>query len=191
MSLRTILPRVVLAAAAAASIATSQLWWTLEEMALLEPVALEDRAPTSAYAIQATVETPYRGCADSNGEMTVCGDLQVSFDLSVRDVTGVLSAQVEVELRSLTNDSEGVSQLFTVGPGAPTTGHLSVSAWSECASGSCTEDFTLTLRRRPASGDPVVEVTGSVRARTQGPESSEPPAGARIALDVTNLGPVP
>jgi hypothetical protein len=185
MSLRRYLPRIVIAAAAAASIATSAITYSLEETVALEPVVLDAQAPTSTYAIQATVETGEDSPEPRSGEV------MVSFDLSGRVVPDVMSSQVEVELRSAAREDEVARELFTVPSGGRVSGHLTLEAWAGCASRSCIEDFTLTVRLLPAADRLPVDVTGSVHAQFSAFDSREPPPGSDIVIDVTPLGPVP
>jgi hypothetical protein len=139
------------------------------------------------YAIQAAVDTGM----DTRDPAGRPGELQVRLELSARDATGVQPAKVEVELRSVTREGVGESQLVTVGSGAPSSLYLRLEPWADCMSRSCTEDFTLTLRRQPVEGDPVVDVTGSVQVSFSGPGASDPPRGAGVVVDVTSLGPTP
>ena len=184
MSLRSHLPRIVIAAGAAASIATTQLWWTVEQTASLDPSVLDEQNPTRLYAIQATAETGKRTPASPDGEV------DISIDLSAREGTGVQSINVEVELSSPTDG--GIQTLsLTVPPGGHATGTVSVNVWEGCMPPSCTENLTLTLRRQQAVGSPTIDVTGSVYAQFRGAESRDPPPGAGIVLDITNVGPVP
>jgi hypothetical protein len=176
-----------MAVAAAASIATTELWWLVEQTADLEPIALDDGNPSTMYAIRATVDTG----ADNQSPSSGGGEVQVTLDLAPRDGTGVKPAQVEVELRSATREGVADSQIITVAPGGPITGYLRLDPWTDCMSRSCTEDFTLTLRRLPAEGDPIVDVTGSIQLSFSAPGASDPPRGAGVVVDVTNLGPVP
>ena len=185
MSLRRLLPHIVIAAAATASIATSSISWFTDETVVLEQIALDDRAPTTMYAIQATIDT------GEDEPRARGGEVQVSLDLSALAATGVQLASVEVDLRSATREGEIDHQVFTVAPGGRITGRLTLVAWPDCAARSCTEDFTLTLRRVPATGGPTIEITGSVYADFSADGASEPPPGAGILLGVTSLGPVP
>jgi hypothetical protein len=186
MSLRRHLPRIVLAAAAAATIATSPATnpWFLGAGESLEPFALDDVEPTRVLAIEAVVGTGEQAAFGTDG------GVRVTLELSARDVTGVRPAEVEVELRSEDRAAERDRQIVTVVPGGRTSVALELPAWLECEARTCTEDFTVTLRRVPAEEDPIVDVTGLVRVDFSAEGPAEPP-DADLLLDVTDLGPVP
>jgi hypothetical protein len=185
MSFRRHLPRIVLAAAAVASIATSSIQWFIDRSEPLPQLDLDDREPTTMYAIQGILDT------GEDEPRSRGGEVQVSIDLSARDATGAQPATVEVDLRSVARDSEIDHQVFTVAPGGRVSGRLTLLAWPECMARSCTEDFTLTVRRQPAQGGPTTEVSGTVYIDFSADGASEPPPGAGLILGVTSLGPVP
>jgi hypothetical protein len=185
MSFRRHLPRIVLVVAAAASIATSSTSWFIEKTEPLEQVNLDDRAPTSVHAIQATIDT------GEDEPKSRGGEVQVAIDLSDRGTGGGQSADVDVELRSATREGEIDHQVFTVPPGGRTSGRLTLLAWPVCETRTCTEDFMLTVRRLPAQGGPTIEISGLVYADFSADGASEPPRGAGIMLGAVHIGPVP
>lgn len=117
MPARSYLPRLVsrlvLAAAALASIATSAPLneWLLDQRAPLEPMALADPEPTSSFAIQAVLRSaqPLTG---------LNGDVSVHLELRARDVTGVRAAEVLVTLESPTRPPE--TRVVSIPPGGST-----------------------------------------------------------------------
>ena len=184
MSFRRHLPRIVLVVAAAASIATSSTSWFIEKTAPLTQVNLDDRMPMTVLAIQATIDTG-EDEPESRG-----GEVQVAIDLADRSTGGGLSAEVDVELRSVARGEEIDHQVLTVPPEGRASGRLTLLAWPECTTRTCTEDFTLTVRRLSAQG-PTIEISGVVYTDFSADGASEPPRGAGIMLGVTNIGPVP
>lgn len=178
------LPRLVLAAAAVASVATSTIapTWSVDRRGSFEPFAIDDQTPERGFLIRATLQS-------DQALQSVFGLARVHLELRARDVTGVRPAGITVEL-SHGELSFPDRQEVIIAPGGTVAVDLSTGAWSSCAAARCAESFTLTLKRMDLADDPIVDVTGEIVIDVEG-EAADTPPGTRIDFDVEDLGPVP
>jgi hypothetical protein len=131
-------PRITLAVAAAASVATSQLpqgWW-VSGSAPLDQIDLDGEHTKAVYAIhiEVTGTGPY---TDLAGDLTP--------HLSAR-ATGLLTTQavLRVTMRSITNPGvETVEDRML--PDSSGASWTELPAWTHCATPPCVEDLELTV----------------------------------------------
>ncbi len=183
MKLRSHLPRIVLAVAAAASVATSYVnQWSLDATTTLEPITIDDSQPVRVQAIQAVA---------TSGDLppqAPFGGVTVSLVLSAPVVEGARFAEVDVELRADAHAGEVDRRIVTIPPSGRAEVELQVPGWIECGSRTCTEDYTLTLRHVPADAASSITVSGTVSASFGDEGSTERPPGAGIEVNVVDLG---
>jgi hypothetical protein len=186
MKARKYLARIVFAAGAFASIATTQVLdqWRLDAGEDLVPQVLDDTTSRNVRSLTATLTS-------SDPLPFVSGNVAVHLQLRARDVTGVNAAQLELELVSMQGAGSDRRPVL-VTPGGVTTVDLSVPALDHCAGTvACTERFELRLRRESVPEDPIIEITGTIELQAFGDDASTPPPGAVLELDVADLGPLP
>jgi hypothetical protein len=186
MSAGTYLPRLVLAAAAVASVATSRVapTWSVDQRGPFDPITIDDQSPERTFLIRAALRSdlPLR---------SVFGLTRVHLELRARDVTGVRPAGVTVELKHREPFSFGDRQEVIIAPGGTVAVELTMGAWSECAADLCVEDYLLTFKRTDLLDDPIIDITGEIVIDAESEDGDSPPPGTRIDLDVDDLGPVP
>jgi len=180
------LPRIVLAVAALASIATSQVLneWFLDQRATVDPLALDDVDPLGTLAIQGVLRS-------QQSLLVLDGSMNVRLELRARDVTGVRAAEVVAVLTSDARSFDTHREVVSIPPGGIATVNLFLPAWRDCASELCTENYTVTLRRTALADDPIIDVTGTATIEVHGDDGEVPPPGTLLELDVTDIGPVP
>jgi hypothetical protein len=153
-------PRLTLAVAAAASVATSQLpeGWNATAVTTLEPTTIEQGHRQAVYAIHTEVSGP-GPYTDLGGYVTVY--------LHVR-ASGVFGPEptLRVTLRSLTNpDVASVEQRVLPNTSSEAWGDLEV--FGHCATPPCTEDLELVIDTVNAEGV-TVEVDGTFQVSATG-----------------------
>jgi hypothetical protein len=146
---------LVIAAGAAASVATSMTEWLVEDIAELPPIHLDPTATAIEYEIRATA----RGTLDGSGEV------QVDLSSALTAADGNPARIVHATLRGGV-PSETV-ELY-LAPGI--NDFLSIPAWGGCPGTPCEQTFTLRLELTPpgSNGGTEADVVGSVTARRTG-----------------------
>jgi hypothetical protein len=183
MKLRRHLPRIVLAVAAAASVATSYVnQWSVEATATLASITIDDPQAASVQKIQAVATSGDLPPRDPFGTITV------SLVLSAPAVEGAPFAEVDVELRADARAGEIDRRIVTIPPSGRTEVELQLPGWIECGSQTCSEDYTLTLRRVPAGAASSITVSGKVEVSFGDDGSSERPSGASLEVNVVDRG---
>jgi hypothetical protein len=193
MSFPTHLPLLVVAGAVATSTAcVDTSLWFLDASEPLGSTVIDDSKPTNVRAIQAVVNS------GDDPPDAPAGSMIVNVTLSAPIVTGAPLAVIDIDLRSNARLHESDRRIVTIPPTGMKGIQLELPAWTECASRTCTEDYTLTLRRVPADGDPLINLSGNIlaRFRAEGPDyegddTIEPPSGASLEVDVMDLGSAP
>lgn len=166
---------VVLAAAAFASIATSRL---MPEVTVTEPLpaaVVDDGRPVQVYAI----DLDRHGSSDA----MLTGDLVVTLELRAAAGPPSGDAHLDVTLRA----ADGLEETAAIAVPAGTLGaplQLQLPIWIACETRSpCRESLTLEIRRRDATDDAAVSVTGTLEANAISNDDAEP----QITLEVTPL----
>jgi len=178
MSTRLI-PCALLAAGAAASIATSPAatGWGIGTNQALDPATIDNTLTTARYAVHAVLHgaQPIAGL-----DGTVEADVQfVARDGSTPSGT--------LELASLTNDIPPSTVIY--GDVDPTTARergisVVLDGWLACESDPCSEDYELTVHRDPGAGLPALDISGTVFISAGGTAKVQPP-NTSVELTVT------
>ncbi len=192
MSFPRHLPLLAIAGAMATSTACDTSLWFLDASEPVGSTLIDDATPMNVRAIQAVVNS------GDDPPDAPAGSMIVNVRLSAPIVTGAPLAVIDVDLRSDARPHESDRRIVTIPPTGEKGIELELPAWTECGSRTCTEDYTLTLRRVPADGDPPISISGNILARfsAEGPDHEgdgviDPPSGASLEVGVTDLGPAP
>jgi hypothetical protein len=181
LSLRQrVLATCVLAAGAAASVATSMVAepfqrWSLSEVADLPPITVDESNPRYGFLVQVGFD----------GAMTrPSGNLSLSLD-ALLDPTLGGTASIHVEMVERGTDAVG-SIDFIQDPSTSAAPGLGMPAWRlDCRQG-CANEFEVWIER--TDGNPAL-ISGLFDVdliETDG-DSDVPPAGATLTLEVTPL----
>jgi hypothetical protein len=174
-----VLPCVLIAAGAAASIATSKIeqgWGTSEQVDVTASV-IDNQTVSVTYLVHAELRGP-------GPYITLGGTLGAYVYVKQRTVpTGVAAATIE--LRSLTHP-DVTPVTIDVGLDSPDIHYVEIPAWLACDGDPCAEDFELQIRRRdPADTLPTTDISGwvlSIADDSQAKQNTPPPG---TVLDVT------
>jgi len=176
-----LLGTLVLAAGAAASIATSQVSWDLTEYRELEPVLLDETTPAVGYAVHVEY-TGDIGLPEGNISLT----LSVEKEPANPATASLHASIVDDATGELVGEQDFVYD--TTAPG-PQGLWVSADAWSGCTDG-CSRDFTIWVERTDVvdgSDWAQVQLTGGIEAYLVEYGEGEPPGGASLTLEVTPL----
>ena len=184
MQFRTrILTTTVLAAGAAASVATSRIGWDLESKSVTVPTAVLD-AP--AAAVEYSVRAEFRSPRPIDSPY---GGLRIELFPTLTRVEGAVLPTVLV---ALVNDDSGTVvqrklDLAVLAPDAPAPLYLSDDEiWQGCSS-SCEINYTLRITREDLESPlpPVpLTITGNASVSLSEDGENQPPARTEVTLTV-------
>jgi hypothetical protein len=174
-----LIPCILLAGGAIASIATSQVppGWGIGTNQALDPAVIDDTTPTVRYQVH----------VELHGAEPITGlDGMVETDVSFAARDGSTPSG-SIELSSLTNDVPPAT--INYGDVDPTTARergisASLDAWLACTSDPCSEDFELVVHRDPGANLPALDIGGTVYASAGGTDKVQPP-NTSVVLTVT------
>jgi hypothetical protein len=176
-----VIPCVLIAAGAAASIATSKVdnGWGTSTQADITASAIDNQTTSVKYLVHAELQGP-------GPYVALDGTLTAFVYVKQRTVpTGVAAATIE--LRSLTHpDIAPVT--IDVGLDSPDVHEVEIPAWLLCSGDPCAEDYELEIRRRdPIDTLPTTDISGWVLSVAKDPDakSNITPSGTNLVVTVT------
>jgi hypothetical protein len=160
---------LVIAAGAAASVATSMTEWFVEDSGELPPIHLDPTTSVIEYEIRATA----RGTLEGSGEV------EVSLSSAQLAADGNPARIVHATLRS--GAPEDTDEVY-LAPGITDT--LTVPAWGRCPGSPCEESFILRLELAEVGSDggTDADLFGTVTARRTG--VGEQPSDVSVDVSV-------
>lgn len=176
-----LLGALVLAAGAAASIATSQVAWNLEDSAPLDPVILDESLPSVAYA----VHVEYTGTV-ANPEGNISLALTVEKEPAMVGTPSLHVTITDDATQQIVGEQDWVYDPSVTDPQGP---WLSATAWIGCTAG-CSQDFTVVIERTDPITDapwPQARISGTFDAYLAEYGNGNEPEGVSMGLEVTPL----
>jgi hypothetical protein len=169
-----ILPCLLIAAGAFASIATSKLEsWELSQPQDLPASAIDSQTPSVRFL----VHTELHGAEPIP---TLGGILEVNISVKARAAS---SGSATIELQSLTHP-DVAPVTHTVALNNTYSDYLSLAQWASCDVDPCVEDFEVVVERDPTADLPPIDVTGDLTTMAWADKGAEP-VGAALDITVT------